>query len=870
MALAWPLVGRDAEIERLHDAVDADDRRGVLIVGDAGVGKTRLADEALRAAAERGWGTVWVSASSAARQIPLGAFAPTLPAVGDDRHGLLQWAADALLQRARGRGLVIGVDDANQLDDASVALVYLVATRDEFRLVMTARADELAPSSVLSLWKDGVVERLDVGPLDEDATRTLVRAVLGKGLTARVSERLWQLSRGNALFLRELVMAAVERREQGEAGPVTLAESARGRLRDLIEARIGFLDDTAREALEMVALGEPLPLALAESVVEPDALERLEQRTLVETRHAPAGSTVRTAHPMYGEVLRQSIRPLRRRAIFRRLAAWDPDRADSFDLLRRAAWRLEADDRAAPGEFLHGARVALARLDPALAERLARAAQEAGLAEATPVLGEALRAQGRNPEAETLLGASRPAEVNERVRNAIARATNLFWGLRDTNAALDVLGEAERDAADSPALVAECWSQRAPLLFFCGRFDEGIGAAERVLASTSSTDVAKARCAPVISGGMALRGEFDAAALVFDEWLEPAGAMAGDALFADLQLRIVHALTLMWSGRLQEGRSFVSAQLGLDLDDPPAPLASLIAGGRGLERIARGHAVEAHQELTTALDLSAEGDWFGVRPAFQAILARAEVMVGETEVARRSLTASEAVFGSESARTAMFRPEIEHTKVWLLFAEGRRDDAVNLAVSVADREASGMAAVAVHVLHLLGRSGYPQLALPRLEALRACVDGPAIDLAIDHLGALGDRDAIGLERAGAELEAFGHELIAAEAWRSAAVVHHGAVRGAAALRAERRARDLLEQCANPWSPGLELEPFTGAAGLTEREREVAVLAARGLRSQEIGARLEVSVRTVDTHLARVYRKLAIRGRVELASALGLG
>jgi DNA-binding CsgD family transcriptional regulator len=62
---------------------------------------------------------------------------------------------------------------------------------------------------------------------------------------------------------------------------------------------------------------------------------------------------------------------------------------------------------------------------------------------------------------------------------------------------------------------------------------------------------------------------------------------------------------------------------------------------------------------------------------------------------------------------------------------------------------------------------------------------------------------------------------------------------------------------------------TGAAdALTAREREVAALAADRLTSREIAGRLFLSVRTVDNHLQRIYAKLGVRGRTELAAALG--
>jgi DNA-binding CsgD family transcriptional regulator len=68
-----------------------------------------------------------------------------------------------------------------------------------------------------------------------------------------------------------------------------------------------------------------------------------------------------------------------------------------------------------------------------------------------------------------------------------------------------------------------------------------------------------------------------------------------------------------------------------------------------------------------------------------------------------------------------------------------------------------------------------------------------------------------------------------------------------------------------------MEPLvTVGEGLTGREREVAALAARGRTSPEIADALGLSVRTVDTHLYRVYQKLMIEGRHQLPDALGFG
>ena len=77
---------------------------------------------------------------------------------------------------------------------------------------------------------------------------------------------------------------------------------------------------------------------------------------------------------------------------------------------------------------------------------------------------------------------------------------------------------------------------------------------------------------------------------------------------------------------------------------------------------------------------------------------------------------------------------------------------------------------------------------------------------------------------------------------------------------------MLEHCDGPRPLGLTVT--LAAPTLTRREREVALLAQTGLSSQAIAERLYLSVRTVDSHLARTYNKLGIAGRRELGAALG--
>jgi DNA-binding CsgD family transcriptional regulator len=82
---------------------------------------------------------------------------------------------------------------------------------------------------------------------------------------------------------------------------------------------------------------------------------------------------------------------------------------------------------------------------------------------------------------------------------------------------------------------------------------------------------------------------------------------------------------------------------------------------------------------------------------------------------------------------------------------------------------------------------------------------------------------------------------------------------------ERAWRELVQAGGRP-----RRHRVSGPASLTEAQQQVADLAAAGLTNREIAEQLYVTIKTVETHLIAVYRKLGIRGREGLAAALGGG
>jgi DNA-binding CsgD family transcriptional regulator len=153
----------------------------------------------------------------------------------------------------------------------------------------------------------------------------------------------------------------------------------------------------------------------------------------------------------------------------------------------------------------------------------------------------------------------------------------------------------------------------------------------------------------------------------------------------------------------------------------------------------------------------------------------------------------------------------------------------------------------------------------RLMVLAAMTDSELVAARADHADArrLGDQGR--LIGAAERFLTVGARLLAAEAFASAADAcrRAGSQRAAAAIG--RRAEAAASGCEGARTPDLLL-PET-VTPLSERERDVARLAATGLQSKEIAARLMLSVRTVDNYLQRVYGKLGVSNRADLAEAL---
>ena len=873
MLQPWPLVGRHREVERVG-ALLADCRfAGVVVAGMAGVGKTWLASECLALAERHGLATARVKGGQAAAGLPFGALAPLLPgSTGPsvEPADMLWRAREAIVALGEGRRLALLVDDAHLLDDASATLVHQLAASHSVFLIVTVRTEAPAPDAVMALWKDDLAERIDLQPLGRDSVEAVLTEVLGGPVSAAAAHQLSERSAGNALYLRELVIAGVESGAlHAEDGIWQLNGSPEvsSRLIELIEARLGRIRDPERTILEALAFGEPLGIPCLLGLTTAKKLEEMEERGLIVTARNGRRLEASLSHPLYGEVIRARIPVLRSQAVRKALA----DRVQGLgarrrgDALRFATWRLDAGGTMAPDLMVTAAATARDRWDLDLARRLAEAAVQAGAGFPAAMLSAEIAVlQGRGQEAEDQLAALLPLapDDNERVRVVSARVDNLISRLGRTDEALRATAEVEALISD-PMAIDQLLAKRAFALHMCGRLREALEVLEPVLARADGPAFTFAW----YTGGACLTrcGRFGEALLLGEKLALPGPpTRETQPSFRPSLNAVVRCAVLTAAGKLQEAEAVAQQEYEAGITLGSVTVQAVFALHLARAQVVMGKVCSAARHAAEARNLFRDKQWGNLARASLNELALAHALGGSVDLARSALAELDALnLPPDELNTV----ELGRARAWTDVASGDLTGAHrHLRTVAALANERGDLVWESEALHDLARLGRADEVVTRLRELANLVEGDFAPTRADHAAALLADDVAALTRVSHEFEAMGVWLSAAEASASAAVVlrRAGDVRRAAA--AELRAADLARKCQGAITPALRA--IQTQALLSSREIEVAALAATGLSNKEIAGRLSVSVRTAENHLQRVYEKLGVARRAELAQALG--
>ncbi|MFF0557776.1 LuxR C-terminal-related transcriptional regulator [Streptomyces sp. NPDC004266] len=921
-----PFTGRRVELERLRGGLGRSGCRGVVITGEGGVGKSRLAVEfADEAAAHHR--TVRLPVSEAASHVPLAAFAPHLtgPALTGELGRHFQELRNLLAAPAGRPRTLLLVDDIHHLDDSSLALLSALATdaatapAPGFFLVATLPQGADWPEALRALWHQDAVEHLRVGPFDRATTARLLAGALGAPVTAPAVRALWEAGRGNALWTREILRAAVR---EGTLRPVDDVWCLTGPLDDTLldapaEGRFRGLPEDRRTLLRLLALCGPLGLADALARVTPEALAALEEEHLVVVTEDDRRSRVQLAHPWHALLLRRGTPRLLARALLLEQAG----RVREYgarrhgDALSLARWELDATGTADPELLVRAAGHALDDGDVDTMCRLARAALTQGPhVVAGLLLGEGLGQRGEFTESIPVLErafdeARTPGEVESA---AAALSQHHLYGLGDALAAFGVLDRAAARIGTRPVLTA-C---RAGLLSAVGRNDE----AAAVLALAEGADpkpggdgggawtqadvlllqahlrvrLAAGRVDEAVRTG---RHAYAVQSGLADRWT---------AYYPARSLYLV-AAALLESGRLDEAeRTALEGQEAMR-DAVPA-LTVWFAWVRGRVALERGLVADALAHFREARALARLcGQPFAEQRALAGlVLAAAQTgLVAPEAEALTPVRGPASPHAPEAAAPDPARPpgaaapgpshapdadaptpvpppysplcqtDTLRAHGWVRMLRGADGPARELMLGAARAAlARGEATVATALLHDVLRWGSrgPRAeacaVAAELAAATALVQGSLAEVRAAHAAAVAPPDGpdpAALEAVAERMGALGLHLYAAEAFGEAAGAWRRRDRAASAARAAARALALRGRCQEAATPALA--GAATAVPLSARERDIALMAARGRTSREIAETYVLSVRTVENHLGRIYRKLGVGGRADLADVL---
>jgi DNA-binding CsgD family transcriptional regulator len=789
----------------------------------------------------------------------LGALRSWAGPAGGDSLQLVRGVIESLTCAPDGATVVVGVDDAPLLDDLSIFVVHQIVQRGGAKVVFIVRDGEPVPAAIQEVWKEGQFDRLELQPLSRHETAALLSATLGGPVDPGAAVRLWELTRGNVLYLRNIVEQEVTKgrlvRRHGVwrwlGDPVVPPG-----LVELIESRIGALPTSVSDVVDALAVGEPIELASLTRITDPAAVEEADMRGLITLETVDAGVEVRVAHPLYGEVRRERAAPTRLRRL-RGLVAAELAKSDDCDdvrvVVRRATLSLDSDLEPDPDLLIRAARGAVWLPNLPLANRLADAAIRAGgAAEANFIRAHALSWLGRGQEADAVLAGTRELTDVDRARRAFLRATNRLFILADPAGAKRLIEDASHT---TPLRVRACIDAFLTVYWAAMGKPDAARQSSKTLALEELPDLVAARTtawAITVACGDAGRVTEAVAAA-------EAGYSVPTRSF--VVLPDAHVGALLLAGRIAEAWQ-VAECFRQQLADQPGVATHGAAAVLG--RAARGacHLPTACSLLGPVADALSAGDkangwWYRCQIPLTIALA----MRGLTGDAAAALAAL------EDRRHPSWRCldyEYAIARAWVAAAQGAVSEAVATLLSAAGTaRANGQFAAEVMCLQTATQLG-DHSGASRLGELAAIVEGPRAGAAARFGAALAAGDGAGLAAVSEEFERMGDLVAAVDAAAHAAMAYRRQGLRGSGFGCSARAGALAQRC-GARTPALS--QASERLPLTDREREIVMLIGAGLSNREVAARLTISVRTVENHIYNAMAKTGTGGRKDLAALL---
>jgi DNA-binding CsgD family transcriptional regulator len=923
------VIGREPELATLGRFLDSLSAGpgALLLSGEAGIGKTTVWKEGVASALQRGYRTLSCGPVEAETRLSYAALGdllepvleealPTLPepqrralevalllapssGARADQRGVSRAVLGCLRSVAASTPVVVAIDDIQWMDLPSLRVLQFVARRlkeETIGLMTTARGTDPDedPLAVTGMLPEDHVHRVHVAGLSVDAIERVLGTTVGESFPRATLLGVHETSGGNPFFAEEIGRALLRRgggMAAGERPPIP------ERLQELVEDRLQGLPGETLQALEVVsALSTPTPDAIAAAIIDPpDVGRRLDpavQSGVVEV----VGDRVRFTHPLLASAVYQKVPLARRRELHARLATIvrDPE-----ERARHLALSVDGPDVAVAASLEEAAQLAFSRgapqssaelwemarraTPPDRGEDLVRRIHQAGLAHhecgdtalARSVLEQAVDLSTAGPaRGRVLLDLGMAVAETEGWRNAwaafeaargeagddrtlrasIEQNLGYTWLFRGDLAASERHARAALQLAEElqdPRVMAEAFQAYPFVGFVLGRgvdrelLDRGV-ALERHMEGEFKFHVLRASF--VVAMLLKYTDRLDEARRTFTEILADAAAHGVESPIPQFRYHLaeLECWAGNWDAALKHARASNAAA---QRHRWGAPLAAEGHFAVGLVEAHLGRADPARLAALEGLRVAEEGGEVLIQIMNLAVLGFLELSLDRPAEADAYLSKAVELEHAMGVREpAFFR--IVPDEVEALVALGRLDDAETL---LAPFEEAGRNLDRAWAIATGARC--------RALLLAARGDIAGASAAADEAVAMHDGLPLPFELGRTRL-----------------------VRGTVERRAKRKreARDTLTKAleafdglgAALWAEKAraELARIGGRApsslDLTPTEDRVAALVAAGSTNREAADALFVSIHTVEANLKRIYRKLGVRSRTELASKFG--
>jgi DNA-binding CsgD family transcriptional regulator len=905
------LVGRQwemTEADRFLDGVADGPPAALVLEGEPGIGKTTVWRAIVDSAQRRSYRILLCRSSESESALSFLGLGDLLESMSDAMFDALpepqRQALQFALLRSSGEGFpdrvavargtlaalraaaseaptLVAIDDAQWLDPPSVDVLRFVVhrlTAERLGMLVSARNGGARALELDRGLSESRVTRLRLRALTFEELQDVVRAQLSVSLPQPTWRVLYRISAGNPFFAVQLA-EALETRGSGAPGealpiPETLADAMRERLAALSPGARATL-------LPIAALAQPTLALLREAAIDRDGVQEAVQVGVL----VVDGERVRFAHPLLGSLVYGDGSDTERRDVHRLLAPLVADREEHA--LHLARGTVEPDEAVAStleATADHAGKRGHPEIAAELAEHAARLTPAARMDDRARRVREAARFLlvvgdvGRSHELLDGLVAQLPASEER------ARALSLLaYTVNDTPRSIALLEDALAEAGED--LELRSWI----LSFLCwreGMRDRWDAASRRGREAVELAERSGSRAALAASLGRLAWSELFPGGMPMIERAEELERSLREQLPWALSPSFVHGMFLFALDRIDDARRQFE-----DVYERAVAVGdwfrSIYLAWLAEVELRAGNWEKAREHTRGTRELGQAGSTIGEAwgaasgAVVEAHLGNEEDAVRAGERASRlaradgfhlCLVRSESALGLLRLSLGDVNAAVDHLLPLVETEEG---------VSLWPAHATRTLSTAVEALVAAGDAERAQPVVDRLEEHARAIGVPSAEAAAARCRALmlaqdGDVDAArdSIETALGEHARLHEPFELARTYLAQGSIERRAKQKADARAALRHAEAIFDDLgARLWLERTQRElARTGVSRsldrhLTPTERRVAELAATGAHNKEIAGALFVSVKTVEANLSRVYAKLGIRSRVELASGL---